>query len=640
MEKESSGKRKPFVPESGEYPNAFDAKAGIRRLMSSPNKTRKDILSVIIGVVESGIASQDTDVSDMTYQLIISLGSPQDKIETELFAQALRVLKKPSDEVSKIMSVSDQSGTMAALLLMSNKTSPNSTYVICEIWGLKYSTDNKTIRKRDNLIEQMRFLSNAEIESWDNEYTLLSIASIISKEGWFSSFSKTITEGFNSLPVALVGMIMNNAPASVKSIVAKKQSLSTKSADSLMVTLKSIANNEESVRSISRFMQSPLVSIYEKTRLYDHLVDHFEESGITPEARAAGLKLFAALPNQETFDTALEKFFEGSDKVSVKELTANFDFSILDYKAIMKKLNDSGMTDQADSNFVELAKSLEMAEHKKNEEIDAELESFMNDDYDNTRFASAAGTVIIGSNMGNNTAIFCAALLIAIGLPMSIVMSRTGTTGSELAARPDIVRRATEIAKAKDTSKEYAAIVERARQLASMPDPKQEASRNDLSRMVEPQSTRQVRPTEDQKLQAQDVNRQLVDAVITLEHVPGKTFSSKGAGGLMQLMPAVWEEINQKNFNGKYPFEQYVRNDWVNRKFGTIYLGTIKNYLDSHKEHWKTDQLPLMFACYFGGIGNIRKANFDPVKIKKYYPKTYDYMIRGSGLMGYDTNKL
>jgi hypothetical protein len=108
----------------------------------------------------------------------------------------------------------------------------------------------------------------------------------------------------------------------------------------------------------------------------------------------------------------------------------------------------------------------------------------------------------------------------------------------------------------------------------------------------------------------------------------------------MQLMPATWEQINQKHFQGKYPFSKYATNDWVNRKFGTIYLGTIKDYLDDHKSQWKTDQLPLMFACYFGGIGNVRKANFDPAKLKKHYPKTYDYMVRGAGLMGYDIAKL
>ena len=54
--------------------------------------------------------------------------------------------------------------------------------------------------------------------------------------------------------------------------------------------------------------------------------------------------------------------------------------------------------------------------------------------------------------------------------------------------------------------------------------------------------------------------------------------------------------------------------------FGTAYLKSIKKYLGSHKSEWKTDELPLIFACYFGGWGNVRKAGFDPSKIKSQLP--------------------
>ena len=109
---------------------------------------------------------------------------------------------------------------------------------------------------------------------------------------------------------------------------------------------------------------------------------------------------------------------------------------------------------------------------------------------------------------------------------------------------------------------------------------------------------------------------------------------------MMQLMPPTWEAINKRYFGGKYPFHKYNSNSYVNRRFGAIYLEEIKEYLDSHKSQWKTDQLPLILACYHGGIGNITKANFDPEKIKKYMPKTHDYMIRGSNIMGHQVRRL
>jgi hypothetical protein len=105
-------------------------------------------------------------------------------------------------------------------------------------------------------------------------------------------------------------------------------------------------------------------------------------------------------------------------------------------------------------------------------------------------------------------------------------------------------------------------------------------------------------------------------------------------------MPDTWEEINKRHFGGKYPYKKYALNDGVNRQFGTKYLRMIKEYLDDYKPQWKTDQLPLIIACYFGGMGNVMRANFDPVKIRKHYPQTYDYMVRGSNLMGYDTRSL
>jgi hypothetical protein len=108
---------------------------------------------------------------------------------------------------------------------------------------------------------------------------------------------------------------------------------------------------------------------------------------------------------------------------------------------------------------------------------------------------------------------------------------------------------------------------------------------------------------------------------------------------MMQLMPDTWEALNRRYFGGKYPFRKYNSNDYINRRFGALYLQEIKEYLDTHRAQWKTDQLPLIIACYHGGIGNIRKANFDPVKIKTYMPKTYDYMVRGSYIMNHNIRR-
>lgn len=117
-----------------------------------------------------------------------------------------------------------------------------------------------------------------------------------------------------------------------------------------------------------------------------------------------------------------------------------------------------------------------------------------------------------------------------------------------------------------------------------------------------------------------EITEEIINAVISMEYDSRKQVSSKGATGLMQIMPKTWEDINKNEFGGKFPFKTYAKNDKINKMFGTAYLKSIKKYLDSHKSEWKTDELPLIFACYFGGWGNVRKAGFDPSKIKTKLP--------------------
>jgi hypothetical protein len=130
------------------------------------------------------------------------------------------------------------------------------------------------------------------------------------------------------------------------------------------------------------------------------------------------------------------------------------------------------------------------------------------------------------------------------------------------------------------------------------------------------------------------VSSELIDVVISLEHDPRRDISSKGARGLMQLMKPAWDDMNNKFFGGKYPYEQYALNDHVNKMFGSKYLSYIKERLQQYKHLWRTDEESLILACYHGGLGNIMKAKFDPRILKKKMPLTYSYMIRGKSRLG------
>jgi hypothetical protein len=219
-----------------------------------------------------------------------------------------------------------------------------------------------------------------------------------------------------------------------------------------------------------------------------------------------------------------------------------------------------------------------------------------------------------------------AAILIAFGLPTSYALRHAKIKAEDLASRPELSQKAKAIVESDspEIQEKVQQIVEQAE--VDFPMTITNKVPNSVSPEVEKESP--------DVHQSCEITPQMVQAIIDLEYDPKKETSSQGAVGRMQIMKPTWDEINEKNFGGKYPFETYAKIPKINIKFGTLYLQNIKKYLDSHKSEWKTDELPLIFACYFGGIGNIRKHKFDPELIKSL-PKTYDYMQRGSNLMGY-----
>lgn len=220
-----------------------------------------------------------------------------------------------------------------------------------------------------------------------------------------------------------------------------------------------------------------------------------------------------------------------------------------------------------------------------------------------------------------------AAILIAFGLPTSYALRHAKIRADELASRPELSQKAKAI-----VDSDSPEIQEKVQQIVDQVEVDFPVTiTNEVPNSVSPE----VKKEKPDGYKSCDITPKMVQAIIDLEYDPKKLVSSQGATGKMQIMKPTWDEINKKSFGGKYPFETYAKVPNINIKFGTIYLQNIKKYLDGHKSEWKTDQLPLVFACYFGGIGNIRKHKFDPELIKSL-PKTYDYMQRGSNLMGYE----
>jgi hypothetical protein len=131
-----------------------------------------------------------------------------------------------------------------------------------------------------------------------------------------------------------------------------------------------------------------------------------------------------------------------------------------------------------------------------------------------------------------------------------------------------------------------------------------------------------------------DITDAMVKAVIAVEGAAANYVGKAGDTGVMQILPSTWEEINQKYYDGRYPYAKWAKNRDINIKFGKRYLGMIRAFLLSNKSKLKGDLQFLIFAAYNGGIGNIQRMQFDPEQIKVKMPRVYDYAERASNLSG------
>lgn len=96
--------------------------------------------------------------------------------------------------------------------------------------------------------------------------------------------------------------------------------------------------------------------------------------------------------------------------------------------------------------------------------------------------------------------------------------------------------------------------------------------------------------------------------------------SRVNARGLMQVMPKTWAEQTKKIFNKELSFDQ-AYDPKINRQVGTAYLKEIQKILRS----WmgKEPTIEHILAAYNGGVGTLRKCNYD---ISKMPRESRDYV--------------
>ena len=659
-ETKTAAAKRPIVPSGGYFSTPFEAYTALGRLLSMPHKNSRDITDCLSGILASSKSvREDSTLVTPAYKLISMLPPYFDDIS--IVSSTLEALQSPTDLLAREVADSNTNGRMAAVILMSSKTPTATVDRLVDKWQLKSNILATEIKYRSAIINRIIEVNNEGV-MWSNHHFGHIVCNIIQKLGWNSEFSQTLLHGLKHFPFSMMVFAINDAPADIANDIIQNKMMSVDTAEQLQYLINLIPVNQQdaAVAMLWNFMTSSTIQDREKVEMYVRLISGGKSNLADRTIRAMGMKAFASNKSQVTFDVAREYIEKGLDTESIEEFTGNLEFSIPDIWSIYDMLKKLNLLDRADMRFCNSLHSLETADHIFSDDLDYIFESLDEE----RRFASRqwhAMELPDDKPPSSKRAIAVAAILVAIGIPISIALFRTNVTPSEFASHPDAVKKGTMVG---SLAKENPEIFYKVQQFVDSMTNTVAATRANPEKPIEQTPTSGIQnkapqkrapqikaepqtkqPTKIQEPPAKpdpnakqdcEVTRRLVDAIIVLEHDPKKDFSSKGAAGLMQLMPKTWEEINQKQFGGKYPFKPNCTNDWINKRFGTIYLQEIKRYLDNNKAQWKTDQLPLIFACYFGGIGNIRQYNFDPSKIKKYAPKTYDYMIRGSNLMGHE----
>jgi soluble lytic murein transglycosylase-like protein len=125
------------------------------------------------------------------------------------------------------------------------------------------------------------------------------------------------------------------------------------------------------------------------------------------------------------------------------------------------------------------------------------------------------------------------------------------------------------------------------------------------------------------------VTELLVESVIQIESAGNpQTVGAAGERGLMQIMPATWQETTRDLYGRPVSF-RLAFNPALNREVGTAYLATLHAFLLEHRARWRADERSLLLACYNAGPTRVLDAGFD---VKRLPASTRDYVKRASTL--------
>jgi len=516
----------------------------------------------------------------------------------------------------------------------------------------------KAEKKRNQMFQAMREAEDRGIR-WDNYNSGVALAMEGNKNMWNGTAAERAVKELNYFPLSFVqgltkpdlvmprGTPIANPPSALvkelKDKIAKTAHKNMESIEDLSklgsLYMSDSISLEVLVNNISNFIASPHVNHSEKLKLAEDLngLEALVGCGHTREK----VKDLVWLNEKDIYAILMKSFLSAKHfdciwaPEATRALTSNLDLALPyvdDIVAKLKKHNVPSIRDVTSEQFADFVETIEAI--RRGRTLKPKPGEHMEHDTEETDIYASLewDATMLKYSMewtDKRKAIFMAFLAVAFNL-MTIgeALQTFRVSGSEVASNADLAEKA-ETAMLSRRNEEFKAQVQR-----EIEEAKQKALLEGPSKPKRPTWYRKLDPSV-KTPQTAEITRDLVKAIESLEHDPNKDVSSKGAAGRMQIMKPTWEELNKKHFNGKYPWGKYRFDDNINMMFAIQHLRNIKAFLDSNRHKWKTDQVPLIFAAYFGGIGNLERLDYDPRKIAKHAPLTFDYMTRGSNLLGH-----
>jgi len=125
------------------------------------------------------------------------------------------------------------------------------------------------------------------------------------------------------------------------------------------------------------------------------------------------------------------------------------------------------------------------------------------------------------------------------------------------------------------------------------------------------------------------VNERYVEQIIRIESSGrANAVSSRGARGLMQIMPDTWREETRRLYGSELDFDRAF-DPQTNRQVGTNYLRVVERYLSARIGGWDTmsveERQDLIAAAYNGGMGRLVRNSGD---ISRMPSETRGYVDR------------